>query len=65
MTIIGLLILLVVAGAALYLLNLIPMDATIRQVIRIIIVVVLIVYVIIFLAGLAGLTTGLPGVRTR
>ena len=65
MSILGLVILLVIVGAALYLLQLVPMDATIRTVLKVVIITVLIVYAIIFLAGLAGLSTGLPGVRTR
>jgi hypothetical protein len=63
MTLIGLLILLVVVGAALYILQLIPLDATVKMVIRVIVLVILIVYVILFLAALAGLPVGLVGPR--
>ena len=65
LTIVGLLILCVIAGAALYLLNLVPIDATVKTVIRVIVIVILVVYVILFLAALAGLSTGLPGLRPR
>jgi hypothetical protein len=65
MTVVGLIILLVIAGAALYLLQLLPIDATIKTIIKVIVVVVVIIYAILFLATLAGLSTGLPGMRTR
>ena len=65
MTLIGLIIMLVVVGAALYLLQLLPLDPTVKQVIRVVIIVVLIIYVVIFFAGLLGLQTGLPKLRTQ
>lgn len=58
MSLIGLLILCVVVGAALYLLQLVPMDATVKQVIKVVVILILVVYVILFLATLAGLSTG-------
>lgn len=65
MTLIGLIIVLIVVGAALYLLNLLPIDATVKQVIRVVVIVILIIYALLFVAGLLGLATGLPGVQTR
>ena len=65
MTLIGLLILLVVAGAALYLLQLVPIDGTVKQVIKVVVILVLVIYVILFLASLAGFSTGIPGLRVR
>lgn len=41
-----LLVLLIVAGVALYLVGLIPMDATIQKVIRIVVILVVILYVL-------------------
>ena len=65
MTIVGLILLLVVAGAALYLLQLLPIDATIKTIIKVLVVVIVLIYVILFLASMAGLSTGLPGGPTR
>lgn len=41
-----LLVLLIVAGVALYLIGLVPMDATIQKVIRIVVILVVILYVL-------------------
>lgn len=58
MSLIGLLILCVIAGAALYLLQLVPLDATVKQVIKVVVILVLVIYVLLFLATMAGLSTG-------
>jgi hypothetical protein len=49
----------IVVGAALYLLNLLPIDATFKAIIRVILIVVFVIYAIIFLFGLAGVNTSL------
>jgi len=46
MTLIGLLIVLVVFGVALYLINLVPMDGTVKKVIQVIAILFLILYVL-------------------
>lgn len=51
MSLIGLIILLVLVGAGLYLLNLIPMDAVIRTVIRVVVIVVVVLYAIQLIFG--------------
>lgn len=45
-----LIILLVVIGAALYLIDLIPMDATIKRVIQVIVIVLVVIYALHLLA---------------
>lgn len=65
MTLIGLLIICVLVGAGLYLLQLLPIDETLKRIIWIVVIVVLVIYVIIFLAGLAGLSTGLAPLKIR
>ena len=65
MTLIGLLILCVVVGMALYLLRLVPMDDTIKLVVRVIVIGILIIVAILFLAQLAGLSTGMAPLRLR
>lgn len=65
MSIVGLVILLIVVGAALYLLQLVPMDGTVKQVIKVLVIVVLVIVVVIFLAQLVGLSTGGPPLRIR
>lgn len=55
MDIAGFLIALVIVGAALYLLNLAPIDDTVKRVIQVIVIVVLIVYAIRLLLPMAGL----------
>ena len=57
MNIVYLLIVCVIVGAGLYLLSLVPIDETVKTIIRVVIIVVLIIYVIIFLAGLLGVAT--------
>lgn len=51
--------LLVVLGVALYLVSLIPMDATVRRVIQ----VLAILFVVLYALQLLGLWHGLPGLR--
>lgn len=51
---IELLIALVIIGAALYLLNLIPMDATVKRVIQVIAIVVIVIYAIRVLLPMAA-----------
>lgn len=53
---ISLLVLLIVVGVALYLIGLIPMDATIRRVIQ----VLVILFVILYALQLLGLWSGFP-----
>ena len=55
MGIVTLLIVLVVTGAALYLLQLVPIDATVKTVIRVVVIAVLVIYCVLFLASLLGL----------
>lgn len=62
MSIFGLLIALVLFGAMLYLLELIPMDATVRQVVRVVAIIVLILWVLQVLFG-AGLGVHGPLLR--
>lgn len=57
MTILGLLIICIIAGFGLYMLQLAPLDATVKRIINAVVIVVLIIVVLIFLAGLAGLST--------
>ena len=47
-TIVGLLIILVVAGGGLYILQAVPLDPTIKLILRAIIIIVVVVYVILF-----------------
>lgn len=65
MTIIGLIIVCLVVGAGLYLLQLLPIDATIKVVIKVVLILVLVIYVVLFLAGLLGMSTGMPDLRSR
>jgi hypothetical protein len=46
MTLIGLIIALLLVGVGLYLLNLIPMDGTIKTIIRIVVILVVVLWVI-------------------
>jgi hypothetical protein len=65
MSLIGLLILCVVVGGILYLLNMMPIDNTIKQVIKVVVILILIIYLILLLAALLGLSTGMPPLRIR
>lgn len=47
MSLIGLIILLIIVGVALYLVTLIPMDATIKRIITVLVIVVVIIYVLV------------------
>lgn len=46
MTLIDLLIVLILIGIGLYLLNLIPMDATVKQIVRVVVIVVAVLFVL-------------------
>jgi hypothetical protein len=65
MSLIGLLIVCVIVGAVLYLLQLLPIDTTMKQIIKVIVIVVLVIYVILFLASLMGWSTGGADLRIR
>lgn len=46
MTLIGLIVLLILVGVGLYLIQLIPMDAAMRTIIRVVVILVVILYII-------------------
>jgi hypothetical protein len=54
------LIIAVIVAGALYILRMLPIDATIKQIIWVVIIIVFAIYTLLFLAGLAGLG---PGVK--
>lgn len=58
MTIVSLLILCIVIGAGLYLLNMVPIDPTVKTIVHVVVIVILLIVVILFLAQLTGLSTG-------
>lgn len=45
-TLIGLVILLLIVGVALYLINLVPIDATIKRIIHVIVILVVVLYLL-------------------
>lgn len=49
------LIVLIIVGAALYLLQLVPIDATIKRIIQVIVVVILVIYAIRLLLPMGGI----------
>lgn len=51
----SLLIILIIAGAALYIVGLLPIDATIKRVVQVIAIVVLVIYALRMLWPMAGL----------
>ncbi len=55
MSIIQLLVVLVVLGLALWALEQLPIDATIRQIIRVVVIVLIILWLLSVFFGLAGL----------
>jgi hypothetical protein len=59
--VIEIIIALVIVGVALYLLNLVPMDDTIRTVIR----VIVILFIILYMLQVLGFWHGLSNVRIR
>jgi hypothetical protein len=61
MGLIGLVIVLVLVGVALYLLNLIPMDAIIKRIIQVLVIVVVVLWIIQAL----GLLDAGPTIRLR
>ena len=65
MSLIGLLIVCVIVGGALYLLQLVPIDETVKAVICVVAIVVLIIYVLLFFAALFGLSAGMPALRIK
>ncbi len=65
MSIVTVLIVCLVVGAALYLLGLAPIDGTVKQIIRVVVILLLVIYVIVFIASIFGLSTGLPPMRIR
>ena len=50
-----LLILLVVVGAALYILQMVPIDGTIKRIIQVIVIVILVIYALKLLLPIAGI----------
>ncbi len=60
MSIISLLIICLVIGAALYLLGMVPIDEAVKQIIRVVVILILVIYVILFLAALFGISNRSP-----
>ncbi len=56
MTLVGLVVTLIVIGVALYLVQLIPMDAVFKQIIRVVVILVALLYVL----SAFGFISGLP-----
>lgn len=56
-TLVSLLIALLILGAILYLVQLVPIDGTVKQIIKVLAILIVVIYVILLLARL------LPGVR--
>jgi hypothetical protein len=50
-----LLILLIVVGAALYILQMVPIDGTIKRIIQVIVIVILVIYALKLLLPIAGI----------
>jgi hypothetical protein len=65
MSLVGLLIVCLIVGVGLYLLDMVPMNPTVKRIIRIVVILILVIYVILFIAGMFGLTTGMPDIRMR
>ena len=61
MSIIGLIVLLVVMGVALYLISLIPMDATSQRIIQVVVILLVVLYVL----EAIGVFNGGPVLRLR
>jgi L-asparagine transporter-like permease len=57
MTLIGFIVVMIIIGAALYIIKLLPIDETFKQIIKVILIVIFVIYAIYFLFGLA---TGSP-----
>ena len=57
MTLIGLIIFLVIIGFVLYLINMLPIDASIKKIIHIVVIFVIIIWVLQSLTGVDGLNT--------
>lgn len=60
---IQLIVALIIVGLALYILNIVPLDATIKQIIRAVIIVVICIWLLYFLVGF--MPSGGWGMRTR
>ena len=54
----ALLILLILVGAALYVINLLPIDATLKQIARVVIIVAFAIYALRILFGAGGFLSG-------
>lgn len=65
MSLIGLLIVCILVGAGLYLLAMMPIDETVKKIIRVVVILVLVIYVIVFVGTMFGLTTGVLPMRLR
>jgi uncharacterized protein YqhQ len=65
MTLIGLLVLLVVIGVALYLVGLIPMDATIRRVIQVVVLLAVVLWLLEALGVLGALNVPIGHAHVR
>lgn len=46
MTLVGLIVVLIIVGVALYLISLIPMDATVKRIIQVIVILVVVLWVL-------------------
>lgn len=60
---IQLIVALIIVGLALYILNIVPLDATLKQIIRAVIIVVICIWLLYFLVGF--MPSGGWGMRTR
>lgn len=61
MNLLGLIILLVIAGLVMWLVNTyVPMQPQIKQLLNVVVIVILAVYVLVFLLNLAGVNLGSP-----
>ena len=58
--IIPIIVTLIIAGVALYIIGLIPMDATVKQIIRVIIIVAICLWVLSLFVPMGGWYGGIP-----
>lgn len=61
MSLISLIVFLIVVGVALYLVSLIPMDATVKRIIQVLVILV----VVLWLVEALGLLSGIGNIRLR
>lgn len=54
MTLIGIIVTLIIVGVLLYLIQVIPMDATIKTIIRVVVILAVVIYVLMGLGVLTG-----------